>query len=359
MTSPLHLVTVLAVAVARPSAAQDPTPTIEHVVIVSVDGLRPEMLIPEMESEHPALVRLTRGPHTLAARCDPDVSITMPNHVGMVTGRLVTGEGGHGWVTNDDPPARKQGGTVHARNPGYVASMFDVAHDHGLRTGVICGKWKFVLFEQTWGEGGGRPDAVPPDHGEDKIDLFVCEPDPLTQVEHVKATLQRALARGQRSLVMWHVPTPDFQGHATGWDLANGSPYRASVKTVDQALGAFLSALDTDPSLKGRVAVVLTADHGGGVPFVSHLDPEAPVNFAIPFLVWQGGDGTPEDLYQVAGSARCRPAATERFAADAPPPIRNADAGNTALRLLGLPVIPDSAVPGIATGQAAQAAASP
>jgi predicted AlkP superfamily pyrophosphatase or phosphodiesterase len=359
MRRTLLLATAISAVIVTSSAAEDTASTIEHVVIVSVDGLRPELLIPEMESEHPALVRLTRGPHTLAARCDPDVSITMPNHVGMVTGRLVTGEGGHGWVTNDDPPARKQGGTVHARNPGYVASVFDVAHDHGLRTGVICGKWKFVLFEQTWGEGGGRPDTVPPDHGSDKIDLFVCEPDPLTQVDHVKAALQRAAGRGQRSLVMWHVPTPDFQGHATGWDLANGSPYRASVKTVDQALGTFLSALEQDPSLRGRVAVVLTADHGGGVPFVSHLDPEAPVNFAIPFLVWQGRDGAPQDLYQVAGSTRSRPAATERFAANAPPPIRNADAGNTALQLLGLPVIPDSVVPGVRVAPAALATTVP
>jgi predicted AlkP superfamily pyrophosphatase or phosphodiesterase len=355
----LPRVALLAAVIALPSNAQDAAPVIEHVVIVSVDGLRPELLMPEMEPQHPALVRLTRGPHTLAARCDPDVSITMPNHVGMVTGRLVAGEAGHGWVTNDDPPARKQGGTVHAKHPGYVASVFDVAHDHGLRTGVICGKWKFVLFEQTWGEGGGRPDTVAPDQGSDKIDLFVCEPDPLVQVDHVKATLERAATRGQRSLILWHVPTPDFQGHATGWDLANGSPYRASVKTVDQALGALLSVLDADPALQGRVAVVLTADHGGGVPFVSHLDPEAPVNFAIPFLVWPGRDGEPQDLYQVAGSTRRRPGATERFAANAPPPIRNADAGNTALHLLGLPAIPDSSVPGIEVVPAPRSAAAP
>ncbi|MFM7808444.1 MAG: hypothetical protein ACKPEA_11045, partial [Planctomycetota bacterium] len=89
-------------------------------------------------------------------------------------------------------------------------------------------------------------------------------------------------------------------------------------------------------------AIVLTADHGGGVPFLSHTDNTAPVNFTIPFLVWLGGDGEPRDLYELNAAVRRKPAASERFAADAPPPIRNADAGNLALSLLGLPAIPGS-----------------
>jgi hypothetical protein len=90
------------------------------------------------------------------------------------------------------------------------------------------------------------------------------------------------------------------------------------------------------------VAIVLTADHGGGVPRISHVDAEAPINFTIPFLVWLGRDGESLDLYQLNRDTRRQPAPSERFAADGPPPIRNAELGNVALSILGLPGIPGS-----------------
>ena len=332
----------IAAALAADPAPADAAPEIRHVVLISVDGLRPEMLLPEMSAVHTGLTRLARGPHTLQARCDPDISITLPNHLDMLTGRQVAGERGHHWAENTDPPARAQGGTLHARNGGYLSSMFDVAHDHGLRTGVVCGKWKFVLLEQSYGEDAGGPDAVAPDDGKDKIDLFLCDPEPESQLEHVVTLLDRSATEARRSLVFWHIPSPDFAGHAKGWDLTTGSPYRAAVAKADHAIHAFLDRVDADPALRGRVAVVLTADHGGGVPFISHSDPEAPVNFTVPFVVWLGRDQPASDLYDLNPRSRARPMPTERFAAGGAPPIRNADAGNTALQLLGLPAIPGS-----------------
>jgi len=339
--SPFLLALLAALAAEAPPP---PEPAIRHVVLVSVDGLRPEMLLPEMAEAHPGLVRLTRGPHTLQARCDPDISITLPNHLDMLTGRQVAGERGHHWAENTDPPARAQGGTLHARNGGYLSSMFDVAHDHGLRTGVVCGKWKFVLLEQTCGEEAGGPDTIAPDDGRDKIDLFACDPEPGALVATTLSSLAVAVEGGKRSLTMLHFPNADFAGHLTGWDLTDGSPYRRAVGTIDGALQRLLAAIDADARLKGRVAIVLTADHGGGVPFISHTDETAPVNFTIPFLVWLGGDGAPRDLYELNPTVRRKPAASERFTANAPPPIRNGDADNLALSLLGLPAIPGSTI---------------
>ncbi|NBX26018.1 MAG: hypothetical protein EBQ99_08230 [Planctomycetes bacterium] len=334
---------MLATLAAETSPPQ-PDPAIRHVVLVSVDGLRPEMLLPDLVDVHPGLVRLTRGPHTLQARCDPDLSITLPNHLDMLTGRPVTGERGHQWTGNADPPARAQGGTLHARGGAYLSSMFDVAHDHGLRTGVVCGKWKFVLLEQSYGEDAGGPDQVKPDDGKDKIDLFLCDPQPRSQLEHVVTLLERSAAERRRSLVFWHIPSPDFAGHAKGWDLTSGSDYRRAVAEADAALAMFLQRCDADPELRGRVAVVLTADHGGGVPFISHSDPEAPVNFTIPLVAWLGRDEAAADLYDLNPGSRRRPGPTERFAPGSLPPIRNGDAGNLALHLLGLPAIPGSSI---------------
>ena len=314
----------------------------DHVIVVSVDGLRPECASETLASVHPGLARLARGPHTLAARCDPDISITLPNHLDMMTGRQVAGPEGHGWSKNDDPPARRHGGTLEASHGSLVKTMFDVAHDRGLRTSLVVGKWKFVLLEQTCGEDAGGPDTVAPDDGRDKIDLFACDPEPTALTSLALSSLGVAAAGGKRSLTMLHYPNADFAGHATGWDLTEGSPYRQAVASIDAALQRLLAGIDADDRLKGRVAIVLTADHGGGVPFISHTDNTAPVNFTIPFLVWLGGDGEPRDLYELNAAVRRKPTASERFAADAPPPIRNADAGNLALSLLGLPAIPGS-----------------
>jgi len=334
---------MLAICMGSPMVrADEQPPSFDHVILISVDGLRPECLQPEMASAYPALARLARGPHTLQARCDPDISITLPNHCDMITGRLAAGTSGHGWLKNEDPPARKHGGTLHANKVDYVSSIFDVAHDRGARTALICGKWKFVLFEQSYGQDAGGPDKVAPDNSRDKIDLFVCDSEALSQSDSVLATIRHAAATNQKSLTLWHIPTPDFQGHATGWDVSEGSPYRQSVATVDHGIENILTQVDADAHVRGRVAIVLTADHGGGVPAISHVDAEAPINFTIPFLVWLAKDSQACDLYGMNPECRSLPAASQRFVPDARPPIRNADAANVALGLIGLPPIPGS-----------------
>ena len=170
----------------------------------------------------------------------------------------------------------------------------------------------------------------------------MCDPNPLSEADHTVTFLRDAALQGKRGLAFLHLPTPDFAGHASGWDLGEGTPYRKGVADADTAVVRMLAGIDADPALRGRVAVVLTADHGGGVPRISHVDPEAPVNFTIPFLVWLGQDGDAADLYQMNRDTRRMPGASERFAADAPPPIRNAELGNVALSVLGLPAIPGS-----------------
>ena len=328
---------------AASTAAQVPAETtIDHVILISVDGLRPEAMLPPLVDQHPAMKQLTQGAWTAQARCDPDISITLPNHIDMITGRLVAGEQGHGWVNNVDPPSRTMGGTLHLKNGHYISSVFDVAHDAGLQTALISGKWKFVLFEQSYGEDAGGPDTVAPNYGKDKIDCFVCSPKPVEQVQQLAAFIQGASDRNKKTFTFLHLAPTDFAGHASGWDLSDGSPYRHALLDIDHALGLILSKINDSPNLKGRVAIVLTADHAGGVPFMNHLEPDAPVNFTIPFVVWSGVNQNPVDLYSINTTSRHCPAVNERFSANQLPPIRNAEAGNTCLMLLGLPAIPGS-----------------
>ena len=317
---------------------------IDHVILISVDGLRPEAMLRPLVDQHPAMKQLTQGAWTAQARCDPDISVTLPNHIDMITARLVAGENGHGWVDNVDPPSRTMGGTLHLKPRHYLSSVFDVAHDEGLQTALVVGKWKFVLFEQSYGEDAGGPDDVAPNYGKDKIDCFVCSPNSMDQVQQLTAFIQGASDRQKKTFTFLHLALPDFVGHASGWDLSDGSAYRQALLDIDASLGFILSKINNSPTLKDRVAIVLTADHGGGVPLISHRDPEAPVNFTIPFLVWTGVHQTQVDLYAINATTRHCPAANERFTANQLPPIRNSDASNTCLMLLGLPAIPGSTV---------------
>jgi hypothetical protein len=122
-----------------------------------------------------------------------------------------------------------------------------------------------------------------------------------------------------------------------------GSPYRKAVAEVDGALLRLLAAIDGDPAIRGRVAIILTADHGGGVPQKTHTKNDDPLNFLVPFIVWLGADGEPHELSALNGDRRAALPASQWAPREMePPPIRTAEAGNLALHLMGLPPIPGS-----------------
>lgn len=321
-----------------------PRPGIDHVIVISVDGLRGDVLDLKALKESHGLGRLMRGPHTLDARCDPGVSVTLPNHVGIATGRLFAGEHGHGWLGNDLPPKPEMGGTLEQMHGSYVPSMFDVASDDSVATSLIAQKAKFVLFDQSFDSAHGAPDKVGRDDGTDKIDEFLVGDSCEAIVREVLRSLKER--SNSRSLMMVHFGDADGAGHAAGWELADSSEYRLAIARVDQSIAALLAGIDDDRLLSGRVAIVLTSDHGGGVPLKSHTDPTAPINFTIPFLVWNGRDSAPSDLYELNRESRHRPEPTKNPSASESPPIRNADAANLALDLLGLPPIAGSTVNG-------------
>jgi predicted AlkP superfamily pyrophosphatase or phosphodiesterase len=319
-------------------AAKRTAPTFEHVVLISVDGLRSDALI-VTPGDLPSFARLRSGASTLNARTDPDFTITLPNHTAMLTGRFVLGEDGHGWVKNDDAASDE---TLHKNRGGYVSSALDVAHDNGLSTLLVCGKTKFALYDASWNADNGAPDTVGTDEGQDKLDEFVCA----SKTEQIADKVIAHLAAGAaRSFVFAHFATTDLTAHMHGWDLTPGSRYMRAVARVDQELGRILAAIDASPALRGKTAIVLTADHGGGAPYLSHDQAHMWVDYVIPFVVWLGADGESRDLYALSEKTRKDPG-LGRPMRDSPdlPPIRNGDAANVVLDLLGLPPVPGSRI---------------
>ena len=69
-------------------AAPDAAARVRHVVAVSVDGLNPRAIRELGHRRSPVLHRLrAHGAGTLNARTARELTVTLPNHTGMVTGR--------------------------------------------------------------------------------------------------------------------------------------------------------------------------------------------------------------------------------------------------------------------------------
>lgn len=334
-----HPSPVVGGAVAPTPAKPPAKATAKHVVVLSVDGLAPRFLELLLDGNKApsfaALQKLAAWTHN--ARTDKTYTITLPNHTCMVTGYPVspTSKYGphyaHNYVDNMDPAP---GDTLHHhRTPAgsYTSSMFDVAHDNGLRTAMYASKTKFSLFSETYNVAGG-PDEVGADNGTKKIDTVVIDVDPASMV----ATFLKQLQTDPPALSFVHLNQPDGTGHGIGWGTP---PYLNAVQQMDALLGQIVQALQSPP-LAGNAALIVTADHGGVE--MHHANQDDIRNFAIPFYVMAPGV-SPGDAY-ASFSNRFAPGNDNPGYEAEKQPLRNGDAGNLALFLLGLGSIPDSII---------------
>jgi predicted AlkP superfamily pyrophosphatase or phosphodiesterase len=319
----------------RLADASDPPATaarakegVEHVVAISVDGLNPDAIRALGRSGAPALHRLVdQGAGTLNARTERELTRTLPNHTGMVTGRPILGPDGHGVTVNED-----NGSTVHASAGRYVASVFDVVHDHGGSTALYSSKDKLDLLDRSWNATHGSRDRVGADDGRDKIDRYWLD----TERDNVSRLVAR-LGRAPDDLSFVHLAEPDAAGHASGF---MSPAYLGAVRAADRQIRRVLSAVSAE-RLRDRVAVVLTADHGGLGG--SHSDATRAADYTVPFIVWGPGVAPGADLYALNDGGRERPGRA-RPSYDGSQPIRNGEVANVVTGLLGLPDVPGSAL---------------
>src|SRR5688572_30416674 len=111
-------------------AATRPAPRPRRVLVISVDGLRPDLLL---RCDTPNMHRLFRnGCYTFWARTVPQ-GITLPSHTSMLTG--VTPRR-HGIEWNRDLPLFRP---VYPSFP----TLFELAHNAGFTTAIATGKSKF------------------------------------------------------------------------------------------------------------------------------------------------------------------------------------------------------------------------
>ena len=133
---------------------------IRHVIHISVDGLRGDLLHGLLDApgaQYPGFSRLrAEGAVTFNARCDFDFSSTTPNHIGMVTGLPVLAPASapswqqHGYQINISVPTHIL--QVNGVPPAYKFSVFDRVHDRGGRTMLLVSKSKLAILDRSYNE---------------------------------------------------------------------------------------------------------------------------------------------------------------------------------------------------------------
>lgn len=290
---------------------------IDSVVAISVDGLNTDALGKLGTARTPRLHDLMdSGASTLNARTEHELTITLPNHTGMVTGRRIEATtGGHGVTWNDD---RRRPATVQAAAGQRVESVFTQVSAAGGSTALFASKTKFSLWKRSWPLS---------------IDTTRIQLDNTRLARSVR----RDLRDNERAFRFVHLSLPDAAGHEYGFMSPR---YLRAVQQVDALVGSIVDAVRDDPELVGRTAIILTSDHGG--LGADHSDARRLANYRVAFMVAGPGIPAGADLYALNADDYRDPGTRRTTYRQSPQPVRNGDLANLTLDLLDLPAVPGS-----------------
>lgn len=232
----------------------------------------------------------------------------------------------------------------------YKFSTFDMAHDRGLSTAIIAGKTRLNLYVDSYSASLGAADILGDDNLRNKVDFAnVTNAGNAASLLVIRdAVLAQINASNLRRYSLVHFTDADTGspggGHTVSW---NSSAWiEQGTKVVDGYLDSILSAIDASDSYKGRTAIIVTADHGGGTASGtgnSHTDASAVYNINIPLFLWGPGIPGNTDAYALfKNRTPPEPAARPNSAPGTPQPLRNTDTANIAMTLLGTPAVTGS-----------------
>jgi predicted AlkP superfamily pyrophosphatase or phosphodiesterase len=237
------LALVACVPRARTLAAEAPDGGPDAVVLVSLDGFRPDYL---RRADLPALSRLAREGVRAEALTPVFPSKTFPNHWAIATG-LTTEH--HGIVDNRfyDPELGEWFDMLDDadnQDPRWWQGepIWATAERQGVRTATLFWPGSEAPV------GGVRPSLSVPYDGRIPWD---------TRVETVLGWLELPAASRPRLLTLYF-DEPDGAGHDHGPD---GPEVEAEAVRADAAVGLLLDGLDAR-GLSSRVTVVVVSDHG-------------------------------------------------------------------------------------------------
>jgi predicted AlkP superfamily pyrophosphatase or phosphodiesterase len=244
---------VVSLLAARPApSAVKAGAVTDHIIVISIDGLRPDAIDRFGASTLQGLAR--KGAHTYAAKTIFP-SKTLPSHTSMLTG--VTPEI-HGITWNNDRTAEV--GLV------TVPTVFTEAKRQGFTTAAFFSKAKFRHLMV--------PGSLDYSQAPKGLDTWMAT---RTVVDAINYLHYR-----KPNLLFVHIGEPDYAGHSVGW---MSFAYGMAVKRADGAVGALLRAADATLGAN-KYTVIISADHGGHGRDHGTDDPQ---DVTIPWIVWGKG----------------------------------------------------------------------
>ncbi|MFN8399539.1 MAG: alkaline phosphatase family protein [Anaerolineales bacterium] len=206
-----------------PSITPTPTPLARRVLILSIDGFRPDAI---QLAPMPFLTTLLiRSAYSLNAQTVYP-SVTLVAHTSMLSGQC--------------PAKHKVDWNDYIPENGYaqVTDLFDIVHAAGMQTVMYVGKEKLRQITE--------PQSTDIFTYINDRDLVITD----DLIQNFPADFR---------LMFVHFPTTDAMGHTYGWL----SPEQLSVLfRADQAIEKIYTELETR-GLMNETLFIITADHGG------------------------------------------------------------------------------------------------
>jgi len=275
-------------------------PQVEHVIHITVDGLRPDYM------NGPNFDRLkSEGACTLNARSDLASTSTLPNHIGMFTGLTVAD---HDYSANEDSGYK----LVDANGQGYE-NIFDLAKEAGGTTAIYTSKKKFAILNRSW-----------------SVDKFVL----LDRISSVVESFLEDMNDETYNFSFLHIASPDKAGH-DGDDGASHWKYRNAVADADAYLGQVFDLIESNVELRDNTAIILTADHGFQ-DVGTHTNNELLENYRVPFCTFGPGVMAGADLIELNSRLNGGVVVDPGLSRGSGRSIRNSYAGVLAAFWLGL-----------------------
>ena len=208
----------------EPAAPSEPPQALAQlVVLISVDGLRHDVVFPHAQTIHGLTITGASAIHSRTI----SKSSTLPSHASMVSGVDVDQ---HGLSFNSYRPERG-----HIQYP----TIFSEAQKAGLATALFVGKRKLEHLL--------NPDTVA--HFE--VGGVFCNKVTELAIPHLR--------NAKPGVVFVHFSDPDGAGHRYGW---MSSKYITAVRRADDCVADILKALKERGDMD-RTLVLVTSDHGG------------------------------------------------------------------------------------------------
>ncbi|MCC6985941.1 MAG: alkaline phosphatase family protein [Anaerolineales bacterium] len=244
--TPEPTLTPTATLTPKPTLTPTPAPLTRRVLILSIDGFRPDAM--PLAPMPFLMTLLEKSAYSLTAQTVYP-SVTLVAHTSMLSGQC--------------PAKHKVDWNDYIPENGYaqVTDLFDIAHAAGMQTVMYVGKEKL------------RQVTEPP-----STDIFKFIND--RDLVITEDLLQNFPADFR--LMFVHFPTPDFMGHEYGWL----SPEQLSVLfRADQAIEKLVTELESR-GLMEETLFIITADHGGHDTTHGYSLPE---DMTIPWIAFGAG----------------------------------------------------------------------